>query len=95
MVNENAPAFWERVKALIKQNSTTQDWVSSQCDVSLNVFKSWIFNKRLPDAAQAARIARSLGTSVEYLVYGDDATGLAAENAALKEKLRLVAEAIK
>lgn len=87
MMNENAVLFWDRTKALIKERNTTQDWLAQQCDVSLNVMKSWIFNKRLPDAAQAVRIAKALQTSVEYLVTGEETNPLAQENAMLKEKL--------
>lgn len=88
MLNENAEPFWERVKELIKINSTTQEWLAGQCDVSLGMVKSWIFNKRLPDAAQAVRIAKALQTSVEYLVTGEDTNPLAQENAMLKEKIK-------
>lgn len=94
MLNENAEHFWERVKELIKRNSTTQEWLASQCDVSLGMVKSWIFNKRLPDAAQAVRIAKALQTSVEYLVSGEETTPLALENAMLKEKIQKAKEAL-
>ena len=72
MLNENATFFWERVKQLIKQQNTTQEWVATQCDVSLGMIKSWIFNNRLPDAAQAVRMAKALNTTVEYLVTGQE-----------------------
>jgi transcriptional regulator with XRE-family HTH domain len=94
MLNENAEPFWERVKKLIKENSTTQEWLASQCDVSLGMVKSWIFNKRLPDAAQAARIASALDTSVEYLVTGEDTTPVAEENIKLKEKIQKAIETL-
>lgn len=76
MVNENAEQFWNRVKELIKQNKITQEALAKDCDVSLNVLKSWIFNKRLPDAAQAIYIAKSLNTSVEYLVNGEESSAV-------------------
>ena len=94
MLNENAEPFWERVKELIKRNSTTQEWLASQCDVSLGMVKSWIFNKRLPDAAQAVRIAKALQTSVEYLVTGEETNPLAQENAMLKEKIQKAKEVL-
>lgn len=94
MLNENAEHFWERVKELIKRNSTTQERLASQCDVSLGMVKSWIFNKRLPDAAQAVRIAKALQTSVEYLVTGEETNPLALENAMLKEKIQKAKEAL-
>jgi len=71
MTNENAKEFWNRVKELIKKNNLTQEILAQKCDVTINVIKSWIFNERLPDAAQAVRIADTLNTSVEYLVNGN------------------------
>lgn len=70
MTNENAKEFWERVKDLIKHSDETQETLSQKCNVSLNVIKAWIHNERLPDAAQAVKIAKTLNTSVEYLVFG-------------------------
>lgn len=94
MLNENAEPFWERVKELIKKNSTTQEWLASQCDVSLGMVKSWIFNKRLPDAAQAVRIAKALQTSVEYLTTGEESSSLAEDNRKLKKKLAAIAQIV-
>lgn len=71
MVNENAEEFWERVKTLIKEKKTTQEYVAGKCGVTLGVFKAWIFNKRLPDAAQCVRMADALGTTAEFLVTGE------------------------
>ena len=76
MTNENAKEFWNRVKELIKQNKLTQDLVAQECGVTINVMKSWIFNDRLPDAAQAIRIAKTLNTSVDYLVNGQSASDM-------------------
>ena len=92
MTNENAEEFWSRIKNLIKQNNTTQDWLAQKCDVSINVLKSWIFNKRLPDAAQASKIAQALGTSVEYLVTGSDNSPYMEENAQLKDRIQKAVE---
>ena len=60
--------FWNRIKRLIKEQNTTQDWVSDKIGVSYRTFHNWIYNKRLPDAFQIQRIAETLGVSVEYLV---------------------------
>lgn len=71
MVNENADEFWKRVKALIKEKKTTQEYVAGKCGVTLGVFKAWIFNNRLPDAAQCVHMAGALGTTAEFLVTGE------------------------
>ena len=88
MNNENGNFFWDRTKALIKEKNTTQDWLAQQCGVTVGVFKSWIYDKRLPDAAQAARIAQALNTSVEYLVTGENSNQEAKELAELKKTIK-------
>ena len=52
----------------------TQETLAQECGVTINVLKSWIFNNRLPDVAQAIYIAKTLNTSVEYLVRGIEKT---------------------
>ena len=76
MTNENAEQFWNRVKELTKQNKITQDTLAKECGVTVNVLKSWIFNNRLPDVAQAIYIAKTLNTSVEFLVRGSQLSEL-------------------
>ena len=91
MINENAEQFWESVKILTKENKTKQEFLAEKCGVSLGVFKAWVFNKRLPDASQSVRIAKSLGTSVEYLVTGQkEKQGNTEVSALLKKALELL-----
>ena len=82
--------FWDRVKILIKQNKTTQENLANSANMNFSNMKQQIFYKRLPDAAQAARIAQALGTSVEYLVTGIDASPYMEENTILKDKLKKI-----
>ena len=64
--------FWRRVKELLKSQKTTQEKLCKSCDISLSTFVSWIHNERLPDLTSALMIAKALGTTVEYLVAGEE-----------------------
>ena len=80
--------FWDRVKILIKQNKTTQESLAISANLNFSNMKQQIFYKRLPDAAQAARIAQALGTTVEYLVSGENSNKEAKELAELKKTIK-------
>ena len=62
--------FWDRLKARVKQQNTTQEWVSTKANVPFRTLQNWIYTNRLPDASQAVAIAAALGTTVEELVTG-------------------------
>lgn len=63
--------FWQRVKTLIKNLNTTQEWVSKQIGTRREGFNRWISKNTIPDAEQAYAIAQALGVTVEYLVDGE------------------------
>lgn len=89
---ENSTDFWDRVKIRIKEENITQEGLAKVAELNFNNMKQQIFYKRLPDAAQATRIAQALGTSVEYLVTGEDKNPFAQENNLLKNKIQNVIE---
>ena len=64
--------FWQRVKILVKNKNIKQEAVCAETGISLGTLRGWITHSRFPDAEQAVRIARSLGTTVEYLVTGKE-----------------------
>jgi hypothetical protein len=64
--------FWGRVKYLIKLENATQACVASQIPVPADLFRRWASKGVMPNADQAAAIAKTLNTTVEYLVYGLD-----------------------
>jgi hypothetical protein len=45
-------------------------WLSRQAEIPLNTIHGWTSKQVLPRADEAVRIARALGTTVEYLVDG-------------------------
>jgi len=62
--------FWERVKAQIKQQNTTQDWLAKETEIPFGTLKRWLNQKTMPNADQVLRISRALNTSIEYLLSG-------------------------
>ena len=66
--------FWDRVKAEIRRQNTTQDWVAGKAGIIIGSFRGWIAKDRFPNASEAAAIAAVLGVTVEYLVTGTDST---------------------
>jgi len=64
--------FWERLKILIKSQKTTQDWLAQKINIHPVSVSRWISKKIMPRADEAYKIAKALGTSVEYLLTGED-----------------------
>jgi transcriptional regulator with XRE-family HTH domain len=67
----NKSEFWGRVKAHIKEQKTTQKAVAFACGMKLNTLNRQIYDDTMPDAEKLVKIARFLGTTVEYLVTGE------------------------
>lgn len=81
--------FWDRVKARIKQQNTTQAWVAGKIGVPAQTFRRWSLAEKeiMPDADQVVAIAAALGTTVEELV-----TGKAPGDSWLAEHRQLIAD---
>ena len=74
-------AFWERVNTLIKQCGTTKAELSTKLnpkDPSPRKLQN-MYGKRLPDAEEVVIIAKALNTTVEYLVLGENDSGLSTD----------------
>lgn len=84
--------FWDRVKTLIKSKNITQEGLAKAAEINFSNMKQQIFYERCPDAIQATKIASALGTTVEYLVTGEENNPLAEENKTLKEKIQKAIE---
>lgn len=65
-----AVLFWERVDALSKSRSLKE--FAYSVDVNYTLLLNWRTKKRLPALEQACRIAKVLGTTVEFLITGRD-----------------------
>ena len=64
--------FWGRVNALIKKKNVTQVSLSISCGFNARRIQNLSGSDRWPDAVEAFKIAQILGTSVEYLVTGEE-----------------------
>lgn len=62
--------FWNNVKEELEYNLMTQKELAQSLNISYNTLQSWITKDRLPDAENAVKIAKTLKTTVEYLVTG-------------------------
>lgn len=64
--------FWQNVNNIIKQQNKTQKSVSLECGFSERRIQNLSSSGRLPDVEEAFKIAQALGTSVEFLVTGEE-----------------------
>lgn len=65
-------SFWQNVRDELDYCGLSQKELTKAIDISYNTLRTWLNTNRLPDAAQAVKIAKVLHTSVEYLVTGTD-----------------------
>jgi SOS-response transcriptional repressor LexA len=65
--------FWETVRAQVKKKGTKLEAAAEAAGISSNTLSGWSSKGRLPRADEAASLARVLGTTVEFLVSGEDA----------------------
>ena len=71
--------FWTRLRNVIKEQNTTQEWIAGKIGVPLSTFRKWITRRTYPDLREGVEIANLLEVSAEFLVTGIDQEGLNAE----------------
>ncbi len=59
--------FWENVEVLRKQQNTSYRWLAQVLEVSETTISSMRRNRTEPRASDAMKIAKALGTTVEFL----------------------------
>lgn len=64
--------FWERFEAQIKNLSMTKKEVASIAGINYGTFVNYATNNRIPKTEEAVKIAKAIGTSVEFLVSGEE-----------------------
>ena len=62
--------FYERVKSLAKTKKTTIEYVVGEAGLSLASYNAYRRHENLPRADEALKIAKTLGTTVEFLITG-------------------------
>lgn len=85
-------AIWNRINLLIREKNTTQNAVSVNCGFNPRRIQNLSAGNRMPDAIEITKIAQALGTSVEYLVTGEDKSPYMEENAQLKDRIQKAVE---
>ena len=64
--------FYVRVKSLVKIKKTTIEYVVGEAGLSLASYNAYRRHENLPRADEALKIAQTLGTTVEYLITGNN-----------------------
>ncbi|AEE17646.1 helix-turn-helix domain-containing protein [Treponema brennaborense] len=59
--------FWERVEILREEQNTSYRWIAAQMGVSETTVSSMRKAGTEPRAGEAVKIAKALGTTVEFL----------------------------
>ena len=95
MENKDIVSVYDRIKELCKKKGVTQTKMCNDCGINAQSHRGRITKKVAPDVFDAFKIAQYLGTSVEYLITGEENNPLAEENRGLKEKIKSIAEITK
>lgn len=88
MLETNGMLFVKRMDEARKNRNLSRSQIATDCGVALNTITTWSTRGSLPACDTAIRIARYLGVSVEWLVYGIDPEGLTTEERALVRTIR-------
>ena len=91
----NIDAFWNNVKSLLHQQGKTQRAFSVECGLAERRLENLIAAHRSPDIIEAFVIAKTLGTSIEYLITGEEPSQDSNELQELKTKYEALAMTIK
>lgn len=83
--------FWKNVKSELEYHGISQKELAASINESYNTLQSWINRDRLPNAVQAVKISKTLHTTVEFLVTGENEKILH-DN---RETIKLLEQAIK
>ena len=74
-----ALAFWNNINRLIRQADTTQEVVAQKAGISVNTLRGWASKDIYPRVDDAYKVAKALGTTVEYLFTGEENPGIPKE----------------
>lgn len=68
--------FFDRVKNLVRLRGTTIEYIVGRADMSLSSYNTLRRRNTAPRADEALKIAAELGTTVEYLLTGKEASSI-------------------
>ena len=84
--------MFDRVKELSKKRGTTiEGMLNSAGEISLNTYNGWKKRRILPRVDECYAIAKALGTTVEYLLTGENGLSDSPEAKAVNESEELKA----
>lgn len=69
-MKENKIAFWNRVKALLREKNMTQKELAKKAMLSYHLIAGQIRRDIYPLVSDAVKVAAALDTSVEFLTTG-------------------------
>jgi transcriptional regulator with XRE-family HTH domain len=82
--------FYERIDKILKEKKRSQKDLSEHLQISsAQVFANWKQRDFIPSADIAVKIAQYLGTSVEYLITGEEKDIYKEKYETLKKNLEL------
>ena len=84
--------FLENLENLIKERKISKKELAESVGFTTQAFYDWKKRNSIPSADIAYKIAKFLGTSVEFLLTGKEENPLALENQTLKEKIEKAKE---
>ena len=77
----DASSFWRRVNSLIKARKTKQEAIAKECNIPYPTFRGMVTRKTFPGGDETYRIAQALGTTVEYLITGENPKSASSDEA--------------
>jgi transcriptional regulator with XRE-family HTH domain len=86
---EKISAIYDRIKSLCKNKGISQIELCNACEMNLHSHKGRITRNIAPDVFDALKMAQYLGTSVEYLITGEEKDIYKEKYETLKKNLEL------
>jgi len=80
-------AFSERLETLLKQNKITQKELAEYLNIRRPSISDWKKDGSYPRVDIAIKIAKKLGTTVEYLITGEEIGGFSQEIISIAQKI--------
>lgn len=87
--NKNMTYFFKNLEILLRKSGITQKDICTAANLDKSAYNMWKKGS-LPKVDAAFKIARFLGTSVEFLMTGEDPQGITSDEVQLVCKWRLI-----
>lgn len=69
-------SFQRRVNDKLFNLGRKRPWLSAMTGIPISTLNNWFTRARMPGADQMVKIAHALGTTVEYLITGEEGENL-------------------